>query len=62
MRRSRDRYKDNDVNDRDFALATTAEVLKTFAKTIAPIAPFLAEHLWQSLKIESDKNSVHLED
>lgn len=62
IRRSRDRFKSNDVNDRDFALATTKEVLKTFAKTIAPIAPFLSEFLWQSLKNENDKESVHLED
>jgi isoleucyl-tRNA synthetase len=62
VRRSRDRFKSDDIEDRDFALATTEYVLKTFAKTIAPIAPFLAEHLWQSLKTKEDSFSVHLTD
>jgi isoleucyl-tRNA synthetase len=45
IRRSRDRFKGEDKEDRDFALATTKKVLKTLAKTIAPFTPFLAEFL-----------------
>ena len=56
VRRSRDRIKD-DEND---AKQTLYFVLKTFAKLIAPFAPFAAEDIWQKLKNDKDAESVHL--
>ena len=56
LRRSRERMKEG---ERD-AFATTRFILREFAKTLAPFAPFLAEHLWQELKEEGDCESVHL--
>ncbi|MCK5589182.1 MAG: class I tRNA ligase family protein, partial [Candidatus Pacebacteria bacterium] len=61
IRRSRDRFKGDDEEDKDFAISTTKEVLMIFAKTIAPFAPFLAEELYFQLKEESNLESVHLE-
>jgi isoleucyl-tRNA synthetase len=43
------------------AFATTLYVLRELSKTIAPFAPFIAEHLWQELRREGDTESVHLE-
>jgi isoleucyl-tRNA synthetase len=36
--------------------------LKTFTLTAAPFIPFLTETMWQNLKVEGDKESVHLMD
>lgn len=58
VRRSRDRIKEG---DRD-AKQTMYFVLKTLSKLLAPFAPFTAEDLFQNLKLESDKESVHLEE
>jgi isoleucyl-tRNA synthetase len=57
LRRSRDRLKDGDTH----AKQTLYFVLKTFAQVIAPFAPFIAEDIWQELKQENNKESVHLE-
>ncbi|MEN9614081.1 MAG: hypothetical protein RLZZ347_388 [Candidatus Parcubacteria bacterium] len=59
LRRSRDRIKGGDAKDRAFALATTREVLLIVSKLLAPLTPFFAESLYQSLK--GEKESVHLE-
>lgn len=59
VRRSRDRFKSADTNDRIAALATTRVVLLEFSKLIAPIMPFLAEHIYQ--RVGGKKKSVHLE-
>ena len=60
LRRSRDRFKSDDLNDRAQALATTYTVLFEFSKLIAPVMPFLAEHIYGS--VEGEKESVHLEE
>jgi isoleucyl-tRNA synthetase len=60
IRRSRDRFKSDDINDRNYALATTQYILKNIAITMAPFTPFLAEELWQKLRHEDDEISVHL--
>lgn len=60
IRRSRDRFKSDDINDRNYALATTRYILKNIAITMAPFTPFLAEELWQTLRNEDDEISVHL--
>ena len=62
IRRSRDRYKGEDEQDKKCALATTLFVLKEFSKVTAPFMPFLAEHLWQSIRGKGDRESVHLVD
>ncbi len=61
IRRSRDRFKSTDERIKQEALTTTAYVLSGLAKVLAPLAPFLAEHLHQSLVLTEAKESVHLE-
>lgn len=59
IRRSRDRFKSDDVDDRMHAVTTTRMVLREFSKLLAPVMPFLAEHLYSHAG--GDKESVHLE-
>jgi isoleucyl-tRNA synthetase len=63
LRRSRDRFKDNESpllrgvaegrgvfsEDKNSALATTRLVLTDLAKVMAPFTPFIAEQLWQKV-------------
>jgi isoleucyl-tRNA synthetase len=56
LRRSREALKDGDKG----AKQTLYYVLKTTSQLIAPFAPFIAEHVWQKLKLENDAESVHL--
>lgn len=58
LRRSRERIKDGEVE----AKGTLYYVLKTTALLIAPLAPFVAEEVWQKLRHEKDTESVHLAD
>lgn len=58
LRRSRDRLKQGDLE----AKATLYYVLKTLSKLLAPFAPFYSEELYQSLRLSSDVESVHLSD
>lgn len=60
IRRSRDRFKGDDLNDKKQALGTTRKVLIETAKIIAPFVPFIAEEIWQSLRVEGMEESVHL--
>ncbi len=59
LRRSRDRFKSDDALDRGHAIGTTRTVLLEFSKLLAPVMPFLAEHLYQH--VGGKKESVHLE-
>ncbi|MFZ2832181.1 MAG: class I tRNA ligase family protein, partial [Minisyncoccia bacterium] len=59
VRRSRERFKSDDVDDRMQALATTRTVLLEFSKLIAPIMPFFAEDVYR--RAGGKKESVHLE-
>ena len=64
IRRSRDRFKGNDEQDKKFALQTTKFILIELSKIMAPFLPFLAEQVWQNVNDINfkDKNkSVHLE-
>ncbi|MCK5320587.1 isoleucine--tRNA ligase [Candidatus Parcubacteria bacterium] len=64
LRRSRDRFKGDDENDKIQALKTTRHVLLTFSKVIAPVMPFIAEQVWQKVSgndFENKDKSVHLE-
>ncbi len=58
VRRSRDRFKNDD--ERPAVLATLREVLLTLAKVMAPFTPFFAEHLYG--EVGGEKESAHLED
>ncbi len=60
IRRSRDRFKSDDLEDKKNALSTTAFVLKELSKYMAPFTPFFAEALYQDLKTEEEPMSVHL--
>ncbi|OGI77439.1 hypothetical protein A3C57_00725 [Candidatus Nomurabacteria bacterium RIFCSPHIGHO2_02_FULL_33_12] len=55
-RRSRLRIRGGDMD----AHNTLYFVLKNLAKIMAPFTPFVAEELWQDLRLESDPISVHL--
>lgn len=57
LRRSRDRIKEGDEDAKE----TLYYVLKNLAKLMAPFAPFAAEDIWQKLRNENDKESIHLE-
>ncbi len=64
LRRSRERFKSDDENDKQAALAMTRFVLLELAKVMAPFLPFVAERLWQEVSGRSFKQrneSVHLE-
>lgn len=59
VRRSRDRFKDENTKDKIQAVATLREVLMTLSKIMAPFTPFVAEKLYRELGGELE--SVHLE-
>lgn len=69
IRRSRDRFKSDDVEDKKNALSTTRYVLVELSKLMAPFMPFLAEDVYQKVKADDGKpfdgaqgkESVHLE-
>lgn len=56
VRRSRDRF----WNEDPAALGTLYHALKTVTLLIAPYMPFMADQLWQNLRVEGDADSVHL--
>lgn len=64
LRRSRDRFKGDDAQDKQDATRTLAHVLHQLSKVMAPITPFIAEEVHQALRVHvpSLKESVHLED
>lgn len=59
LRRSRDRFKD-DGSDKQSAIFVTRFVLQEVAKLLAPLAPFVADMVYQELKNDQDSLSVHL--
>ncbi|MFH1564880.1 MAG: class I tRNA ligase family protein [bacterium] len=64
LRRSRDRFKGEDKNDKNSALKTTGYVLLQLSKVMAPFMPFIAEQIWQKVtgnNFEDENKSVHLE-
>lgn len=61
IRRSRERFWMDKKSDlRQAAFMTLYSSLKTFVKVAAPFMPFLAETIYQGLRLESDPLSVHL--
>lgn len=64
LRRSRDRFKSADEEDKQQALATLKSVLADLARVMAPFTPFIAETLWQKVTgadFQKAERSVHLE-
>jgi len=61
LRRSRDRFKSEDVKDRYSAMFTTRTVILELSKLLAPSMPFLAEDLYLKITGGMEKESVHLE-
>jgi len=61
LRRSRDRFKSEDVEDRYSAMFTTKTIILEFSKLLAPSMPFLAEDLYLKITGGLEKESVHLE-
>lgn len=60
LRRSRDRLKGEDAEDKKLALQTLRFVLQNLSLVMAPSMPFYADYLWSRVKGESDAESVHL--
>lgn len=63
LRRSRDRFKEENNDDKAAALLTTGYVLQGLAIALAPFAPFLAEAIWQKTtgyNYQQSNQSVHL--
>jgi isoleucyl-tRNA synthetase len=60
LRRSRDRLKAGNNEDKKLTLATLRYVLRTLALLMAPSMPFYAEYLWSRVKESNDEESVHL--
>ena len=63
LRRSRDRFKGEDISDKEMAISTTKIVLVELSKLLAPFMPFIAEDIYLKLKGKDNKmkESVHLE-
>ncbi|MFA5318474.1 MAG: class I tRNA ligase family protein, partial [Patescibacteria group bacterium] len=64
IRRSRDRFKSEDEQDKQAALNTTGFVLLELSKVIAPVMPFMAETIWQKVTgndFKDGNKSAHLE-
>jgi len=63
IRRSRRRFwrSEND-GDKIEAYGTLYEALKTLITIAAPFMPFLTDAIWQNIKLENEKESVHLVD
>lgn len=61
VRRSRDRFKSTDETDKNFALVTLQFVLDNIARYMAPFTPFIAEEIYQKVRVPKFEESVHLE-
>ncbi|MCI6591759.1 MAG: DUF5915 domain-containing protein, partial [Spirochaetia bacterium] len=61
IRRSRRRFwKSENDSDKAEAYEALYIALKTLATVAAPFVPFITEEMYQNLKLDSDKESVHL--
>ncbi len=61
VRRSRDRFKGEDMVDKTMAVSTLRTVLLTLSKIMAPFTPFIAEKIYQEVGAGENGSSVHLE-
>lgn len=62
VRRSRDRFKSENRDEKNEALRTTRFVLLELVKYMAPFTPFFAEDVYRSLRLDTDRESIHLAD
>lgn len=64
VRRSRERLNTSDENteDSEAFFATTYQVLNMLTRVLAPFIPYLAEEMFQNLRLPTDPLSVHLAD
>lgn len=60
LRRSRDRVRSGDTSDKSIALSTLRHVLRELSLLIAPVMPFVADEIFQSVREDADPISVHL--
>src|SRR3989344_3941136 len=60
LRRSRERFKLDDLNEKKEALQTTRFVLLELAKYMAPFTPFFAEIVYQKVRDNPAPESIHL--
>ncbi|WKZ25046.1 MAG: isoleucine--tRNA ligase [Patescibacteria group bacterium] len=64
LRRSRERFKGEDQEDKKRVLSVTKYALLELSKLLAPFAPFAAEAVWQKVigfNFQDKAKSVHLE-
>jgi isoleucyl-tRNA synthetase len=59
LRRSRERFRE-EGGDAVSAMSTLVYVLRELSALIAPVTPFIAEVIWQEVKIDQDEDSIHL--
>ena len=63
IRRSRRRFwRSENYADKIEAYGTLYDALKTLITTAAPFMPFTTDAIWQNLRKDSDRESVHLAD
>ncbi|MFA6027780.1 MAG: isoleucine--tRNA ligase [Patescibacteria group bacterium] len=60
LRRSRNRFKGENEQDKRQALSTMKYILSTLSKILAPFTPFTAEAIYK--ETDGNKESVHLEE
>ncbi|NCD00882.1 isoleucine--tRNA ligase [bacterium] len=64
LRRSRERLKGDDLEDKNKALSTLKKSFEKISLIIAPFLPFLAEDIWQKItgnNFNDSEKSVHLQ-
>ncbi len=59
VRRSRDRFKSDDIEDKSAAISTLKFCLVELAKLMSPFAPFISEEVYG--RVDGTEESVHLE-
>ncbi len=63
LRRSRDRIKGDNVDDKEITLKTLSYVIFEFSKIVSPFMPFVAETVYQTItgyNFKNSKKSIHL--
>ncbi len=61
LRRSRERFKSDNEEEKDNAVNNLKAILKDFSIIMAPFMPFMAEEIYQGIRLPENPESVHLE-